>query len=113
MHPAESRELILISQATITSLNTVLFWPWRFPNLMEDSYAPLAAEVERIRSNFMAHIAPYRSRTCWQNMATKAGKTGRRFHAKAPRKFAQRRVCHLSPADSAGYGPPTQFMLVS
>jgi hypothetical protein len=47
----------------------------------------------------MAHIAPYRSRTCWQKHAAKAGKTRlrlaqldlqRRLHAKAPRKFAQR-----------------------
>src|SRR5713101_6845290 len=33
---------------------------------MGDSDALDAAEVERIRSNLMAHIAPSRSRTCWR-----------------------------------------------
>src|SRR4051794_38619906 len=46
---------LLNRQATITSFNAGSIWTWRFP-LMGDSNAPLAAEVERFRSNFMAHM---------------------------------------------------------
>jgi len=52
-------------QATIASLKTG-FVIGATPTLMGDSDAPVAAEVERILSNLMAHIAPYRSRTCWR-----------------------------------------------
>jgi hypothetical protein len=36
------------------------------PSVDADSDALVAAEVERIRSNLMAHIAQLRSRTCWR-----------------------------------------------
>src|ERR1700737_4250584 len=42
------------------------------PSFDEDSDARDAAEVERILSNLMAHIAALRSRTCWRKTARKA-----------------------------------------
>src|SRR5258705_6430804 len=76
---SESREWISVRQATIASLKTGL--AMAFPQLMGDSDAPVAAEVERILSNLMAHIAPYRSRTCWRKdgRQAKARKTRRRL----------------------------------
>jgi hypothetical protein len=53
-----------------------------FPDLLtRDSDAPGAAEVERIRSNLVAHVAPLRSRTCWPKKAGKPGKLAQSIYS--------------------------------
>jgi hypothetical protein len=105
---SESREWISVRQATIASLKTRL--AMAFSNLMGDSDAPVAAEVERILSNLMAHIAPYRSRTCWR-------KHGRQSRENSPPSSALDLHPWTPPPGQApfpaGYGPPTQLMLMS
>ena len=119
----DGNAFLSVRQATIASLKTGL--AMAFPHLMGTSDAPVPAEVERILSNIVAHIAPFRSRTCWHKDSRQSRENAPPSSAldlhpwtpppgQAPRKRSDSaRLPSFSRRFPAGYKPHTQFMLVS